>query len=246
MQPLILVRYPGLGCYSDQMEEEPFGQRLRHIRQERHIGQRALAAAVHRSKTWLVHLETGQRWQGKLPPLDDLRALARALSVSVDELVGPEHDLHGEATPDEPIEAVLDRIGAWSDADDDDVELDQAVAAGRRGGRIPQGADDRGRSGAARRRYVVRIDGDCLLPEAKSGDYAVFYAAPHADIGEVVVVADGEQALIKYLDEQDGVQYLMPHVGEPVPLQPGMRIVGVVDHFRRKPGRPPRMRRDTP
>lgn len=68
--------------------------RLREIREGRLIrtgpklSQRALAALVGKSQTYISQLETSGRWHGKLPPLDDVRRLADALGVTVDELSG--------------------------------------------------------------------------------------------------------------------------------------------------------------
>jgi transcriptional regulator with XRE-family HTH domain len=221
--------------------DETFGARLRRFRLAAGYGLKELGLIAGHSESWVSNLERGVI--RRQPEYAVIVRWAELLDVTPTMLASGVM-APGEIRP-EPLDVVLDRIGAWPDGDNDVLELDQDVAAGEQGGRIPQGADDRGRSGVGRRQYVVRVEGDCLLPDAKSGDYAVFDAGPHAKIGDVVVVADGEQALIKFLDEQNGVQYLMPHVGDAVPLRPGMRIVGVVDHFRHKPGRPPRMRRNT-
>lgn len=75
-----------------------FGQRLRAIREGRlvrdgtRIGIRQLARLSGKSPTWITQLETGKRWRDKLPPLDDLTAIARALDLTVDQLVGARAD----------------------------------------------------------------------------------------------------------------------------------------------------------
>jgi transcriptional regulator with XRE-family HTH domain len=222
--------------------DETFGARLRRFRLAAGFGLKELGLIAGHSESWVSNLERGVI--RRQPEYAVIVRWAELLDVTPSELASGAM-APGETRP-EPLDVVLDRIGAWPEDDGDLVELDQSVAAGEQGGPIAQGDSDGGRRGRAQpRRYLVRVDGDCLLPDAKSGDYAVFDAGPQAKIGDIVVVADGEQALIKFLDEQNGVQYLMPHVGDAVPLRPGMRIVGVVDHFRRKPGRPPRMRRNT-
>lgn len=75
---------------------EKFGKRLREIREGclirtgPKLSQRALAALVGKSQTYISQLETSGRWHGKFPPLDDVRRLADALGVTVDELSGTE------------------------------------------------------------------------------------------------------------------------------------------------------------
>jgi transcriptional regulator with XRE-family HTH domain len=147
---------------------------------------------------------------------------------------------------DEPLDVVLDRIGAFPLEEEPPIELDQAVAAGDRGTGIIQGGDDtvrRRRRKNARGLYLVRIEGNCLEPRASHGDWAVFNPEQSADNGDLVVVAHGDHALVKYLDGDQAMQYLLPLVGDPIEMVPGMRIVGVVDHIRKAPGSGPRLRR---
>lgn len=65
-----------------------FGLRLRQLRSERGIKLRELAELLGRSPTYLSQLERGQRWRDRLPPMDDLAAIANLLGVSLEELVG--------------------------------------------------------------------------------------------------------------------------------------------------------------
>lgn len=237
------------GCYSHHMQDEDFGSRLRRLREERVISIREVSRRTGMSHSALVLLEQGKRWHGKLPPLDDLRALARALDMTVDDLTGPESDDSSArmAPPKELLSVVLERISAFPLDEEPPTELpDIALAAGpqRRGTGIVQGADDAQPRRRRRRKrdhglFLVRIEGDCLEPRASRGDLAVFNPEQPAENGNLVVVAHGDQALVKYLAEQNAVQWLLPLVGEPIELLPEMRIVGVVKEIRRGPGRPP-------
>jgi len=101
MQPLSGLSFRATGCYSDRMEDEAFGPRVRRMRVEKKMGQRKLAGMIGRSKTWLVHLETEQRWAGELPPGNDIQRLAQALDTSVFALTGGALD--GEIGQEEPV-----------------------------------------------------------------------------------------------------------------------------------------------
>lgn len=216
-----------------------FGQQLRRIRTQKGVTLKALGEAAGRSESWASNVETGKIAE---PPYTAVVRMARRLGVAPEELytdVAPEGDAGAAG---EPLEAVLHRIGAHPLADEPAIELDQAVAAGRHGAGILQDAEEGARRRRRRhepRRYLVRIDGDCLEPRASRGDYAVFDPEQPAEPGALVVVAHGDQALVKYLAAQDAVQWLMPLVGEPIQLLPEMRIVGVVTEIRRGPGRSP-------
>ncbi len=71
-----------------------FGHRLQAIRQGRlirqgpEIGVRELARASGVSATAISEAENGRQWVKKLPSYDDLRGLARALGVTIAQLVG--------------------------------------------------------------------------------------------------------------------------------------------------------------
>lgn len=189
----------------------------------------------------MSRLETGAFYLQ--PSYDVIMRWAAMLGVTPTELV---KGASGDASlSGEPIESVLDRIGAWPEEDDEPTEMDQVVAAGGHDGGIVQGegtVPHLRRSPRLSRLYLVRIEGDCLEPRASRGDYAVFDPDKPAENGNLVVVADGDQALIKYLAHHEAMQYLLPLDGDPIPLSPSMRIVGVVRYIRRGPGSPPRMK----
>jgi transcriptional regulator with XRE-family HTH domain len=239
-----LLDFSQVSAYGGVMAE-CFGERLRRLRKARGLGLKEMAKVADRSEPWMSRLEKGH--YRRQPEYPVIVAWADLLGVSPEYLsAGEEHErvvVVRLARPVEPLEAVLARIGAVPIDDDDPTELEHRVAAGPDGGGVVQDGDDTPgppMRAPHRRSYLVRIVGDCMEPDAFDGDYAEFDPDASPRIGNTVVVADGEHALVKFLAERAGVQYLLPRVGEEIPLRPGMRIVGVVTHFRRKPGRMPR------
>lgn len=229
------------GCYSYLMET--FGERLRRIRQQRGLGQRSLAASVGKSKTWLIHLETGQRWAGKLPPLDDLRLLARALKMTVDELVGAEEEPNGtEKKPRRQYtrEEIYRNIGAYPVASSA-IALDLQVSAGEgKGALIPQGLEGMETVPAIEdgQLYAMRVTGNCMVPEVKPGDIVHFDPDRIAEDGDLVVATqDGEKALVKWYEDQGTMQYLVPLEGEPILIDERIEVIGVIKKIERTPPR---------
>lgn len=201
-----------------------------------------LASIAHRDESWVSNLERGKI--GLQPSYDVIVAWARMLGVTADQLVlgGPDD----APPPEEPIAQVLNRIGAWLHDERAAIRHDQAGSGGR-GTYIEEGEGGplvgRSRRMQSRQLYVIRLEGDCLVPEARTGDLVVFDPERPAEPDDLVVAVDGEQVFVKYLKVDQAVQYLMPLIGESIPFTPGMRIVGVVHHFERRPRRAPRLRR---
>lgn len=65
------------------MSFEMFGVRLKHIRETRGVTQEALAKRVGITRAYLSRLEMGRHD----PPLSRLRKLAKALKISIADLV---------------------------------------------------------------------------------------------------------------------------------------------------------------
>src|SRR5262245_7470327 len=124
--------------------DETFPERLKRLRLEAGLTQQDLADFVGRSRPWITQLETGTRWEGKLPPADDLALLARALGVRMSVLAGEEDQGPEEVRPALlPYEDLLRRIGAEHYDDDDDVPLyEDLVAHAGGGGSFPGDAID--------------------------------------------------------------------------------------------------------
>jgi transcriptional regulator with XRE-family HTH domain len=171
--------------------------------------------------------------EGQVSPLLDTRAPAR------DEVAEA-----GEAEAWEIIDAEIERIGAFPvDSDAYDIDEDQAVAAGPQGGNGGHGEATVLRRRGRPVRYRVRVEGRCMEPEARDGDFVEFEAGQYPLPGDMVVVSYDGKAIVKYLDELDGVQWLLPLDGDPIQVVPGMTFVGVVKNVRHKPRSGPRMPR---
>jgi transcriptional regulator with XRE-family HTH domain len=213
--------------------EEPFGVHIRRLREARGLTQREMGQAAGHTESWMSNVEAG-KIKG-MPSYSIILTWATLLAMTPTEVVSGADPTAALAS--EPIEAVLARIGAFPAPARHAVELEQAVAAGPNGrGAVEGEGPPRGRRRRTEPvRYLVRIEGDCLLPDARDGDFAEFEVRSHADHGELVVVAHDHQALVKYLARRGAVQWLLPLVGDPIPFEPGMRIVGVVKLFHRGP-----------
>jgi transcriptional regulator with XRE-family HTH domain len=65
---------------------ESFGERLRHIREEKRLSQAELAEKTGFQPSAISHFESGRR----APSFDNLKKLADALAVTIDYLLGRE------------------------------------------------------------------------------------------------------------------------------------------------------------
>ncbi len=97
-------------CYSKHMDTMPFGERLRAIRQGRlvrsgpEISIRELARRTGINNATISQIENGKTWAGKIPPLDDVRKFARALGVTIEQLVGEDDAPAARSPADEETE----------------------------------------------------------------------------------------------------------------------------------------------
>lgn len=221
------------------MNERPFGIRLRELREAHGYGVRELARLTNINHAVLSQAENGKRWVNKLPSGDDLSRLADVFGLTVDQLIGKEAIL---ARVRPSIEELLRRIGAILLPDEHIIEIEQVVSAGKGEGILRE--IDMGYLAPKRhpgRRFLVRVDGNCLDPEVRAGDFVVIDPDRPAEDGDLVVaVLDGEKALVKWLDDRATVQFLLPLNGTPIRLDDHYQIVGVVEEIRRQP---PRKRR---
>ena len=74
--------------YCERMGLDGFGPRLRRTREQMGVGLRELSRRSGIGLSTLQQWETGKRWDGKAPPGDDVKKIAQALGVGVDELLG--------------------------------------------------------------------------------------------------------------------------------------------------------------
>jgi phage repressor protein C with HTH and peptisase S24 domain len=187
--------------------------------------------------------------RAELSRLDALEARVSQLEEQVNPLLDTsqpdrrETVARGEEIARQHIAAWLDRIGAVP-VDGEPIELeDVALAAGEEGGGIGHSDGVPMRRSRPLGLYIVRVEGHCLEPEIKHGDYVEFDPEQYPVRGDLTVVAHDDRALVKYLDERDGVQWLLPIVGDPIQVIPGMHFVGVVKSIKRPPPRGPRLPR---
>jgi transcriptional regulator with XRE-family HTH domain len=110
-----------------------FGQRIRELRKEKGLGQRALGKLVGVSFTYISKVENHQLDFGEYPSEDLIRKLAKALEADEDELL-----VLAEKVPDRIRRRVLERPDAFGKlASLDDKALDAVLvqigepAAGR-------------------------------------------------------------------------------------------------------------------
>ncbi len=165
-------------------------------------------------------------------------ALQRSLERPVRRANIPQPDGAGFRGLSEGQRNLLQRIGA-EPVYDFAPELEQVGSAGHGKG-IIEGFEHEEYlprpNGRGPRRFLLRVEGECLTPDVEPGDRVEFEPDASYEPGDLVVaVVDGEKVLIKHFDEVDNVQYLLPLNGDPLPLTENMRIVGVVKDIHRQP-----------
>lgn len=82
-----------------------FGQHIKAIRQKKQVGVRELARRMGRSSAWVVQIEKDRYWQGKLPPFSMLDDLAKALGVSLQDVLYTHPSLEKYVPPPPDYEA---------------------------------------------------------------------------------------------------------------------------------------------
>lgn len=235
MQPPRALDFEIGGCYPKRMDGEELGDRLRRVRIARGIGVRELARRSGINHATLSLAERGQRWVGKPPSILDMRSLAKALDVTVEQLLGEdESPLPKRVLTDDELFA---KIGAGYVQDIPHIE-EVLVSAGS-GSAIPQDIDDtlpqRPKRRHSKQLRTLVVTGRCLEPELRHGDFVVIDRDRAAEPGKLVVaVRDEEEALIKRLVERDGSLYLSTNDDRPdLPVDEHVRILGPVVAYQR-------------
>jgi transcriptional regulator with XRE-family HTH domain len=101
-----------------------FGQRIRELRKEKGLGQRALGKLVGVSFTYISKVENHQLDFGEYPSEELIRKLAKALKTDEDELL-----VLAEKVPDRIKRRVLERPDAFRKLTElDDKALDRLMA----------------------------------------------------------------------------------------------------------------------
>ncbi len=97
-----------------------FGERVRHLRTQKRLGQRALARAVGVNFTYISKIENGKLDFGDYPSEELILRLAEALEVDAEEML-----LLAEKIPARIRRRVLERpdaFGRLADLDDDSLD----------------------------------------------------------------------------------------------------------------------------
>lgn len=158
-------------------------ERLRTLRKEAKLSQRALAAKVGMSQQALAKYEAGDA----TPNPERLRQLAQVLQVSVDYLLGGEQreigsptvPVLGQVAAGVPIEAIEDIEG--------EVPLSEDMTDGNY--------------------FALRIHGHSMEPRMREGDIVIVRQQPDIENGQVAVVMVGnESATCKKISlSKDGI-----------------------------------------
>jgi transcriptional regulator with XRE-family HTH domain len=243
------VEKPPLVRYCEHMQFEYFGQRLKAIREGQFIrhepmGLRELARQAGLQASTLSQWESGLRWRDKLPPGDDLRRLATALGLSLDQLIGEADEANtpkAEPLPEiqtVPLAELLRRIGAQPVSGE---YVEGLKASAGKGSLIPQGFDEsrplKGKRGdkLPERMQIVEVEGRCMEDLLFPGDLVHVDTQQTPNIGDIVAaVRFHAETIVKYLRAKDDRQYFEGKDGTVVPFDQYTRILGPVKWVQRR------------
>jgi SOS-response transcriptional repressor LexA len=76
---------------------------------------------------------------------------------------------------------------------------------------------------------AAQVRGTCLLPRVAPGSWVLYDTRRVAQPGDIVVLTDGDQVVVKLLHEWEGERWVAPIAGRaPYRLEPPHRVLGVV------------------
>lgn len=238
------MEFAGALCYCEQVTAMPFGERLRAIREGRlirsgrpltlrEVSERSGISAPH-----LSQIETGKRWFGRLPPLDDLQRMAGALGVSVGQLIGSDDAGLEAPRPHQLTDAELEtRFGVMPYSSIPFIE--DVLASAGPGSGVPQDIEETLPRRTRRKRYEhlreVTVEGRCMEPDLLPGDIVIVDRRQMPQPGKIVVaLRDEAELLIKRLVVKGEAQELNSNDGQVIPLDERVRILGPVVAFQRR------------
>lgn len=203
---------------------ETFGARLQRFLKARNLSANEFARRVGKSSAYISLVANGERLADGNLKSRDAALWAAVLGVTEADLLGEDRRTPRPEFLTLPLGAVLRAVGAVRLASDE-VRLWQPVSADSERGVGERAGQERPR----RRRYVVEVVGDCMVPEIKSGDLVKFDPDLAPEDGDwVVATIEGERAIVKSLEIRGAVQRLLPLNGDPLVIDETVRIVGVV------------------
>lgn len=229
-------------CYCDIMDASGFASRLKRLREERGIGSYELSRMIGRAPSYVSMIETGARLRDAFPAADILAAIADALEVSTDLLLGREASSGNGQAPEPkrlPLAEILRRMRAEPVEPSNAIPIDEftaaAVGPNRRSSRVPQGFDATLPAKQRRKKketgqFTIVVEGRCMEPQIRDGDTIQFDTTITAEPGHVVVAYVNEAiTMVKRLVEREGFRLLVANdeAFKPIPVDWRVEIVGV-------------------
>lgn len=168
-----------------------FGDVLKKIREKNNLSQRALAEKINVSQQTVGSWETNRT----SPSPEMIKKIAELFNISTDVLLGsvvkqkettPKHRIikmpvYGMVAAGAPILTVEDILD-YIDIDEEDISDGEFRA--------------------------LRVKGDSMIPDIKSGDIVVVRRQPDIESGQIaVVIINGDEATVKkVIKHKDGIQ----------------------------------------
>lgn len=168
-----------------------FNQKLKELRSAKGLTQEQLANDINVTKGAVAMWETGKR----TPDTDMLKTLSQYFRVTVDELIGNEH----EPTESSNIAEILPSDKIYK------IPVFETVSAGFGAyasneimGYIPLVIDN---PYDAEETIGIRVKGDSMYPKIENGDIIIVRKQESVDSGSIaVLLLDGEEGLVKKVE----------------------------------------------
>ena len=168
-----------------------FNQKLKELRSAKGLTQEQLANDINVTKGAVAMWETGKR----TPDTDMLKTLSQYFRVTVDELIGNEH----EPTDSSNIAEILPSDKIYK------IPVFETVSAGFGAyasneimGYIPLVIDN---PYDVEETIGIRVKGDSMYPKIENGDIIIVRKQESVDSGSIaVLLLDGEEGLVKKVE----------------------------------------------
>ena len=168
-----------------------FNQKLKELRSAKGLTQEQLANDINVTKGAVAMWETGKR----TPDADMLKTLSQYFRVTVDELIGNEH----EPTDSSNIAEILPSDKIYK------IPVFETVSAGFGAyasneimGYIPLVIDN---PYDVEETIGIRVKGDSMYPKIENGDIIIVRKQDSVDSGSIaVLLLDGEEGLVKKVE----------------------------------------------
>jgi repressor LexA len=173
------------------------GEKLKRIRESKNFSREDVASAAGTTATTIYRIENGTQ-----PTAENLAKIAKALGISIDELLGVRNlnDLdEKEKIKIEDINTKLKRVPVLGE-----------ISAGKGIDALENLIDVIYIPEKKSVDFALLIRGDSMTPKFNPGDLALVVKTDHLENGEIGIVGiDGEQAVIKkYYNYGDKIQLI--------------------------------------